>query len=66
MAEGPSFHGEVIRSIRAEGVRLWHFNLVTYFQHRFRLKLLGVTQFCGQGMLSAAKYRHLGQCRAKL
>ena len=60
MVEGPSLHGEVIRSVCAEGVRLWHFNLVTYFEHRFRLKLRTVTRFCGQGILSAAKYRQLG------
>jgi len=33
---------------------------VTYFEHQFRLKLQGVTRFCGQGILSVAKYRQLG------
>lgn len=55
IGECPSLHGEVIRSICA-GVQLWHFNLVTYLQQRFSLKLRGVTRFCGQGILPAAKY----------
>lgn len=60
MAECPSLHGEVIRSICAEGVQLWHFSLVTYLKHRFCLKLRGFTLFCGQGILPAAKYREVG------
>ena len=54
MAERPSLHGQEIRSIRVEGVELWHSDLVTLFEHRFRLKLGGVTWFCRQGRLSAA------------
>jgi hypothetical protein len=63
MTECPSLHGEVIRIIRAEGVQLWHFNLVTYLELLFvwnSEELHGFVdkEYCGQRNTDSS-----GQCR---